>query len=94
MPKKSRREKILADIRRRARTEHVQQIVSVQSPVIAQTTTFRFTAPRISKTQEVTLQASTSELAAIKRDLIKTFILASIAIAGEITIYLISHGNI
>lgn len=66
MPKKSKREKMLADTRR---------------------STFQFVASPILKQSESHEIADTSELTAIKKDLVKTVILATIAIAAELVLY-------
>lgn len=88
MPKKSKKEKILADLRRRVRTEqslttHVPTLVKEEvSP------TFRFQLKKeadMPVRQQV--QQNSSELTAIKRGLYKTFILATLAIAAEVIIY-------
>jgi hypothetical protein len=63
MPKKSKKEKILADLRRRVLTK--EPVAPVQTPNPQQS----------------------SELTAIKRDLYKTCILATLAIAAEVIIY-------
>ena len=78
MPKKSKKEKILADLRRRAHTEQSLET----SP------TFRFQVKKeaVAPIREQVPQNS-SELTAIKRDLYKTFILATLAIAAEVIIY-------
>ncbi len=86
MPKKSKREKMLADIRRRARQEYV---ASAQAPeqITTHTHTFKF-APAVSaKTNPVTSASDTAELTAIKRDLTKTVVLALIAIGAELALY-------
>ena len=66
MPKKSKREKILADSRR---------------------PTFQFVASPILKQSAPQTLADTGELTAIKKDLVKTVILATIAIAAELVLY-------
>ena len=88
MPKKSKKEKILADLRRRARTE---QSLTTRIPTLVKeetSPTFRF---RVKKEVEPPVHTpgpqQTTELAAIKRDLYKTFILAAMAIAAEVIIY-------
>lgn len=70
MPKKSKKEKILADLRREVRTE---QPLTPPQPVRAG------------------VGPQSSELTAIKRDLSKTFILAALAIAAEVIIYLVKR---
>lgn len=80
---------MLADLRRRARTE---QSLTTRIPILVKedaAPSFRF---QVKKATAVSSQApsprQTSELTAIKRDLSKTFILAAVAIAAEIVIYL------
>ena len=88
MPKKSKKEKILADLRRRVRTE---QSLTTHIPTLVKEETspaFRF---QLKKEADVPVreqvQQNSSELTAIKRDLYKTFILATLAIATEVIIY-------
>jgi hypothetical protein len=88
MPKKSKKEKILADIRRRV---HTEQTLTTQIPTLVKeevAPAFRFQAKKeaIAPTRTQKPQQS-SELSAIKSDLYKTFILAALAIAAEIIIY-------
>jgi acyl-CoA thioesterase FadM len=95
MPKKSKREKILADYRRKIQT---QQSLTVHLPTLVKEETslnFQFklknepqTPIRQSSAQDVT------ELVAIKRDLSKTFILATLAIAAELIIYWFGKGKL
>ena len=78
MPKKSKKEKILADLRRRVRTEQ-----SLEAPP-----TFRFQVKKEAVAPAHTQKPQqSSELTAIKRDLYKTCILATLAIAAEVIIY-------
>jgi len=92
MPKKSKKEKILADYRRKTQT---QQSLTVHLPTLVKeetSPTFRFQAKK--ETQIAAQQHSAedvTELVAIKRDLSKTFILATLAIAAEIIIYVFHH---
>ncbi len=92
MPKKSRKEKILADIRRRV---HTEQSLPAHVPTLVKedlAPTFRFQlkkdapAPVGPQTQQ-----HSSELTAIKRDLYKTFMLAVLAIAAEVIIYFVKR---
>ena len=94
MPKKSKREKMLADIRRRVRTEHVLTATPLASPIREHSSTFRFTMPTSPKQQEPRATTETSELTAIKKDLTKTTILAVIAIAAELTLYWFGKGKV
>lgn len=92
MPKKSKKEKIIADLRRRVRTE---QTLTAHIPTLVKeetAPTFRFQVK-----QEGTVPVHTgdpqqaSELTAVKKDLSKTFILAVLAIAAEVIIYFIKR---
>lgn len=77
MPKKSKKEKILADLRRRVHTEP-----SVTTP------TFRFQLKKeADAAPRQTTGSQKTELTAIKKDLSKTVILAALAIAAEVIIY-------
>jgi hypothetical protein len=88
MPKKSRKEKIIADLRRRVQTQqisttHIPTLVKEETP-----TTFRFQVKNEAETPvREQVQQNSSELTAIKRDLYKTFILAALAISAEVIIY-------
>lgn len=94
MPKKSKREKILADVRRRVRTERVLSVSPSVSPIHEHAKTFRFTLSDKAKPQEAPLPVNTSELTAIKKDLTKTIVLATVAIAAEVALYWFGKGNI
>ena len=91
MPKKSKKEKILADYRRKVQT---QQSLTAHIPTLVKedtTPNFQF---RLKKEPLLPVQQqneSTTELIAIKRDLSKTFVLATLAIAAEIIIYVFHH---
>lgn len=83
---------MLADIRRRVRTEqslttHIPTLVKEET-----SPTFRF---QLKKEADMPVRAqvsqNSSELTAIKRDLYKTFILATLAIAAEIIIYFVKR---
>ena len=88
MPKKSKKEKIIADLRRRVRTE---QSLTTQIPTLVKedaSPTFRFQVKKEAVTPVHTQEPhQSSELMAIKRDLSKTFTLAALAIAAEVIIY-------
>ena len=78
MPKKTRGQKIAAQKRREA-----------YSTAPAATATFQFRMPEQATKQAVTQASENStELRVIKRDLVKTMILAMIAIAAEYALYL------
>lgn len=87
MPKKSKREKILAEARRRVRTEHVLTASPAPSPIAEHTHTFQFKAPSLQGIPARTGTSDGTELTAIKKDLSKTIILAGIAIAAELVLY-------
>ena len=93
MPKKSRKEKIIADLRRRVQT---QQMLTTHIPTLVKeetSPTFRFQLKKedaVPPQQQVVGQ-NPSELTAIKRDLYKTCILATLAIAAEVVIYLLKR---
>ncbi|MCX6793960.1 MAG: hypothetical protein NTY06_02540 [Candidatus Gottesmanbacteria bacterium] len=87
MPKKSKKEKIIADLRRRVQT---QQSLTTHIPTLVKeetSPTFRFQLKKEAKEPVQHVQQNLSELTAIKRDLSKTFILATLAIAAEVIIY-------
>lgn len=85
MPKKSKKEKILADRRRLARVAQVQPA----SP------SFQFQLADIPSFESKSSSGqSVKELSAVKRDLTKTFILAALAIAVEVAIYWFGRGKI
>lgn len=92
MPKKSKKEKILADIRRRA---PVEQSLTTRIPTLVKEDvgpTFRFqlnkNIPAQARQQP---RQNSSELTAIKQDLYKTFILAALAITAEVIIYFVKR---
>jgi hypothetical protein len=91
MPKKSRKEKILADIRRRVHTE--QSLTAHVPPLVKEdiAPTFRFQLKKEAGISVPQHKENTTELTAIKRDLYKTFILAALAILAEIIIYFVKR---
>ena len=94
MPKKSREQKMLADIRRRVRTERVISTPASSIPIQEHASTFKFIPSGQVKRQEVVSRAATGELTAIKKDLVKTIVLATIAISAELVLYFLSKGRI
>ncbi len=94
MPKKSRHEKILADIRRRARTERVIPASPSPSPIREHASTFQFIASPNPNQHAALTAPETSELTAIKKDLTKTVVLSAVAIAAELTLYWFGRGKI
>ena len=87
MPKKSKRQKIIADLRRHAR--QTQSLHVTPAPVAAQPSgsTFQFRAPLLKPTGETITDEETAELTAIKRDLGKTLLLSACAIGVELSLY-------
>lgn len=91
MPKKSKKEKILADYRRKIQT---QQSLTAHIPTLVKedtTPNFQFRVKNEAPKSAQQFNENTTELVAIKRDLSKTFILATLAIGAEIVIYLFHH---
>ena len=84
MPKKSKKEKIRADFRRKAYTEQVQttHVPTVIKEEVAPIFKYEGPTPKVKPAQ-----TDTVELTAIKHDLYKTFSLAVIALATEVGIY-------
>jgi hypothetical protein len=90
MPRKSKKDKIIADLRRRVRTE---QTLTTHIPTLVKEDVapmFRFQVKKETDAppQQQVVRQNPTELTAIKRDLSKTFILATLAIAAEVIIYL------
>ena len=78
---------MLADIRRRAKTDRVHITPSSDSPIQQHSSTFQFTASASPKRQDITTPVQTTELMAIKRDLTKIIILAAVAIGAELALF-------
>jgi len=93
MPKKTRRQKILAQQRR-----HIQSTPSSVSPssYVPQTNipsvTFQF-QPSHTPVKVIENSDDREELTVIKKDLTKTLILAMIAIAIELIVHGVLHGT-
>jgi len=94
MPKKSRREKQLADVRRRARTQSVISVPVAPSPIREHAATFQFIPSRPPAAQTVYATVDSGELVAIKKDLIKTAILSVLAISAEVILYWFGKGKL
>jgi len=77
MPKKTKREKIIAEYRRKLTS--IRETVPASTPYVYQ--------PKSSASSNATAFQPMDQ--AIRRDLIKTLILASIAIGGEIVLSII-----
>lgn len=78
MPKKTKREKIIAEYRRK-RDEFIRETVPTPTPYVYQA--------KSSASSNTTAFQPMDQ--AIRRDLIKTLILASIAIGGEVALAMI-----
>lgn len=93
MPKKSKKEKIRADLRRKAYT---QQVLTTNIPTLVKEDLAPAYTIRIQQDKEhATVPATnTIELTAIKHDLYKTFLLAGIAILGEFALYWFGRGKL
>jgi hypothetical protein len=92
MPKKSRKEKIIAELRRRVHTEqalttHIPPLVK-EEPASAFQFQLKKDAPAPVREQ---IHQNSSELTAIKRDVYKTCMLAALAIAAEVIIYFVKR---
>lgn len=81
MPKKTRREKIIADYRKKL--NRILEAPSQQSVSPYQITNQH--ASKQNLADHLTLDAT--ELSAIKRNIAKTVLLAGLAVAGEIALY-------
>ncbi|TSC53963.1 MAG: hypothetical protein LiPW16_226 [Microgenomates group bacterium LiPW_16] len=83
MPKKTKKEKIIAELRRRLETARAgREEVKYNPPPIPQPST-SISAPNVS------LPLSTSTTSYIIHDLRKTFLLSGLAISLELVLYLI-----
>ena len=91
MPKKSKKEKIIAELRRKVQT---QQTLTVHPPTLVKeeiSNSFKFQAKKEIQTPGSHVEQNTTELVAIKHDLRKTFILATLAIVAEAIIYFVKR---
>jgi hypothetical protein len=87
MSKKTKQEKIIADLRRQLSLTQTRETTVTQK--IITKPTFSYQAPK------VTAVASTEFLPLIKRDLVKTLILSTLAIFFELVLYfLLKAGRI
>mgnify|MGYP001566810278 CR=1 FL=1 len=82
MPKKTRREKIIADYRNKLRLIH-----DVHLPSVSATVSFQPTTHQPLPKHSTTFALDPKEFSAIRRDLVKTVLLATIAIAAEFGLY-------
>lgn len=92
MPKRTRKEKFLAERRRLTATPVAAHADSSGSPSTTPASTFQFQAVQVKKAR-LSEAEDTAELSVITRDLGKTLILAVIAIAVEVFIYWLLHGK-
>jgi len=93
MPKRTRREKLLAQARRRTVTPVPlsSQDAPLNSPEQQHTFSFQVTQTPIQK--DLSKETNAEELPIIQHDLIKTVILAICAIGIELTIYTLLRGK-
>jgi hypothetical protein len=93
MPKKTKRQKILARQRRHVLSSLSTVTPSAQLPKTddaSQTFSFQLSPPPV---KSVTTADDLEELTVIKRDLTKTLILAVIAVVIELGVYRMLHGT-
>ena len=92
MPKKTKREKVIAELRRKSGTHNSQ---STFTPTGQHSTapTFRFSGFD-NKATAPTALVQTNDLLAIKRDVLKTLILAAAAIAVEFALFFFEKGKL
>lgn len=92
MPKKTKKEKLLAELRRNSTREDVSKSLSEQPPqqsILQKPKTdgsYRFISRTIHPAPIVT-SFETNELHAIRKDLMKTLVLSLVAFAGELALY-------
>ena len=94
MPKKTKKEKALAQARRIVQNARLQS--SIAPPHINQTektevhipSTFEFTAKTVPASPSKTEKTDEQEFGAIRKDIVKTVVLAGAAIAFEFIVYL------
>ena len=92
MPKKTKKEKMLADYRRNSSREELSDSSSAQPSQknVAQQVkldgSYRFTTKTMYPTPAVT-SFETNELHAIRKDVFKTLVLSAIALTGELILY-------
>src|SRR5258706_9533955 len=95
MPKKSKKEKIIAEQKRKLHVHLPLASSAITSGAEQQAPTFQF---QLTKKQPTYPPAQTysdqAELIAIKRDLTKTLVLAFIAVSIELALYWFSRGKI
>ncbi len=87
MPKKSKQEKIIADLRRK--------IPKISDPEHTNEAKYTFSSSHsTSAVPPVSTAADMKELTFIKSDLVKTVIFAGIAIGFELALFWVKKGNI
>jgi hypothetical protein len=93
MPKKTKKEKALAQARRIVQNARIQssleapKIVQKDQKEISHTSTFQFKAKPDTTVFTKSRETDEQEFTAIRKDIIKTVIFASIAIAFEFVVY-------
>ena len=92
MPKKTKREKMLAASRRTVVTSPSMSVPQTRPDTPGQSFSYQFQGVNRKKIESERLENSV-ELAAIKTDLVKTLLLASVAIAFELILYTILHNK-
>ncbi len=95
MPKKSRKEKIIAD-QKRKRPTSIPSTTSIATVSAAQQPpTFQFHLTKKTDTGILPkIPSDNTELVAIKQDLVKTLLLAFIAVSIEFALYWFGRGKI
>lgn len=94
MPKKTKKEKALAQARRiilNARDQSpssIPQIVQIKQPDVRPVSTFEFKSKPVTPVSAKLSVSDEQEFIAIRKDIVKTVVLASIAIAFEYVVYL------
>src|SRR5688572_30372415 len=95
MPKKSKKEKIIAEQKRRLHPHNPVTPQVLMDSAVQQSPTFKFQLNKkhIIPSVETTYSDQT-ELTAIKHDLTKTLILAFVAVSAELALYWLGRGKI
>jgi len=92
MPKKTKKEKLLAELRRNSTREEISNSSSVQpsQQSVTQQTKIDGSYRFISKTMNpasIPTSIEINELHAIRKNLLKTLVLSLVAFAGELALY-------
>jgi hypothetical protein len=94
MPKKTKKEKALAQARRIVQNARIQsssdvlQTVQTKASDVRPVSTFEFKVKPVASVIAKTSASDEQEFIAIRKDIIKTVVLAGIAIACEFVVYL------